>query len=114
MKRIKLSRLSDRQLRRLISRAEVRFGDWRDEERKKYYSEIEKAFADYYDDVQWYMNGNGFSGLKANVQRLQKYNPKMAKSCEKLMKDFDERRKKLLAMTKSYIDEVKKRIRERG
>lgn len=69
---------------------------------------------DYYDDVQYYMNANGFSGLNANIQRLQKYNPKMAKGFEKAVKEFDERRKKLLTIVKPYIDEVKRRMKERG
>lgn len=117
MKHIKLSRLSDRQLRRLINRAEVRFAseDWGKKATKDYYKVVYDTLKSYYDYIaNDYMRGNGFSSLLYNIPRLQKYNPRMAKGAEKFVKDFDERRKKLLMIVKPYIDEVQKRMRERA
>ena len=61
MKRIKLSRLSDRQLRRLISGAEVRFGEEAEVKAKgKQYAakaqEIQRKFEDFrtaYSNLYW-------------------------------------------------------------
>ena len=112
MKRIKLSRLSDRQLRRLLGRAEVRFGDV--DQNGAILKKAYKALQDYYEYLQNYMRGNGFSALQYNLPKYQKYVPKMAKVCEKLIKEFDERRQDLMALLRKRMARFKQEIDSRN
>ena len=108
MKHVKLSRLSDRQLRRLLGRAEVRFGDI--DKRGVILKKAYKALQNYYEDIQGYMRGRGFSALQYNLPTYRKYVPKMAKVCEKLIKDFDERRQDLMALLRKRMVRFKQEM----
>ena len=122
MKHIKLSRLSDRQLRRLLGRAEVRFGydyshipSFEEEKLKKqYYNNLKTALEEIYREVQNYFRSGGhfIPETQKAIREVQEYNPKMAKQMEKMLSDFEQRNQKLLALLRHYLNDVTTELRK--